>query len=131
MKVALVTGASRGLGAEMAAALGRAGWTVAVNYARDKLNADKVAARIVADGGHAVAVQFDITNDDAISTGIEQVQRNVGAIDLLVNNATGPQPFIPIMLQTWQDHLDQLIYFVKAPTALLQALLPDWRKRKS
>jgi 3-oxoacyl-[acyl-carrier protein] reductase len=97
MKVALVTGASRGLGAQMAAALGHAGWGVAVNYAHDKPRAEKVVAGIVAASGQAAAVRFDITNDDAVVSGLAEVRQRLGAIDLLVNNATGPQPTIPIM----------------------------------
>ena len=131
MKIALVTGASRGLGAEIAYALGVAGWGVAVNYAHDGVNAEKVVRRIEKAQGHAVAVRFDITDDAAVETGVEEISRRLGAVDLLVNNATGPQPTIPIMQQTWQDHLNQLVFFVKAPTKLLQTVLPDWRARKS
>jgi 3-oxoacyl-[acyl-carrier protein] reductase len=131
MKVALVTGASRGLGAEIAFALGAAGWAVAVNYARDRAGAEKVVQRIAGAGSKAVAAQFDVTDDAAVERGVAAVAATLGPIDLVVNNATGPQPTIPIMEQTWQDHLDQLVFFVKAPTKLLQTLLPDWRRRKS
>ena len=57
MKVAVVTGASRGLGAEIARALGAAGWAVAVNYAHDQTNAEKTAAAITAAGGKAAAME--------------------------------------------------------------------------
>lgn len=131
MKVAVVTGASRGLGAEIARALGAAGWAVAVNYAHDQTNAERTAAAITAAGGKAAAFRFDVRDDDAIKGGLAAIERELGPIDLVVNNATGPQPMIPIMQQTWQDHLDQLEFFVKAPTTILQQLLPGWRARKS
>jgi 3-oxoacyl-[acyl-carrier protein] reductase len=50
-------------------------------------------------------------------------------VDVLVVNATGPQPPIAVEDLTWQAHLDQLLYFVKSPTLLLQAVLPDMKRR--
>ena len=131
MRVALVTGASRGLGVEMSKALAADGWAVAVNYARDTASASAVVDAIRSKGGHAVLAQFDVTDQDAITSGLAQVSRDLGPVDLIVNNATGPQPEFPIMEQSWRTYLDQLEFFVKAPLLLLQGLLPDWRKRKS
>ncbi len=131
MKVALVTGASRGLGAGIAAALGASGWAVAVNYFGSQPRAEQVVADIKAKGGQAMAFKFDVRDDDAIKAGVKQIEKDFGPIELVVNNATGPQPNIPIMQQTWRDHLDQLEFFVKAPTVLLQQVLPGWRARKT
>ncbi|SEN98625.1 SDR family oxidoreductase [Palleronia pelagia] len=130
-KVALVTGASRGLGAEIARTLGRDGWSVAVNYRSDGAGADAVAADIRSDGGSASKVQFDVLDPDAIETGLAEIAGTLGPVDLLVNNATGPQPEKPIEEQEWSDYEAQLAFFVHAPLLLMQACLGDWRRRGS
>jgi len=131
MKVALVTGASRGLGVSIAKALAKDGWSVAVNYARDDANAALCVRQIGAEGGRAALAKFDVTDEQAVRSGIGRIETELGSVDLIVNNATGVQPDLSIMEQTWEDHLAQLLFFVKAPLLLLQAVLPDWRKRKS
>lgn len=131
MKVALVTGASRGLGAVMARELARAGWAVAVNYANDTQAAETVAADIRDAGGKAFAAKFSVIDHSQIEAGLREIARVLGPVDLIVNNATGPQPEMPLMEQSWRTYLDQLEFFVKAPLELLQAVLPDWRARKS
>ncbi|MBY4592609.1 SDR family oxidoreductase [Rhizobium redzepovicii] len=131
MKVALVTGASRGLGAVMAQELASAGWAVAVNYANDTAGAESVAAKICEGGGRAKAVKFSVIDQSDIASGIEEIKNTLGPVDLIVNNATGPQPEMPLMEQSWRTYLDQIEFFVKAPLELLQAVLPDWRARKS
>ncbi|MBS1183678.1 MAG: 3-oxoacyl-[acyl-carrier protein] reductase [Proteobacteria bacterium] len=131
MKVALVTGASRGLGAVMARELAHAGWAVAVNYANDTRGAEAVAGDIRDSGGRAFAVKFSVIDHSQIASGLQDIARALGPVDLIVNNATGPQPEMPLMEQSWRSYLDQLEFFVKAPLELLQAVLPDWRARKS
>jgi 3-oxoacyl-[acyl-carrier protein] reductase len=129
-RVALVTGASRGLGATIARELARVGWSVAVNYAHDDAGAGRVVEAIKRMQGHAVLSRFDVTDEDAVRSGIASIADKSGPVELIVNNATGPQPVLPIEEQTWNDHLDQLRFFVKAPLLLLQAVLSDWRRRK-
>lgn len=131
MKVALVTGASRGLGCVISRALADDGWAVAVNYASDSASADRVVADIAASGGRACAAQFSVIDRAQQRAGLEAIQAQLGPVDLIVNNATGPQPEMPLMEQSWQSYLDQLEFFVKAPLELLQLVLPDWRARKS
>ncbi|WP_216332449.1 SDR family oxidoreductase [Rhizobium sp. X9] len=130
MKVALVTGASRGLGAVMAHELAAAGWAVAVNYANDTNGAESVVAKIREAGGTAHAAKFSVIDKASIAHGLDAISHAIGPVDLIVNNATGPQPEMPLMEQSWRTHLDQLEFFVKAPLELLQAVLPDWRNRK-
>ena len=131
MKVALVTGASRGLGAVIARALAADGWAVAVNYASDTASAERVVAEIAAVGGRALAAKFSVIDAAEQKAGIEAIREALGPIDLIVNNATGRQPEMPLMEQSWRSYLDQLEFFVKAPLELLQLVLPEWQARKS
>lgn len=122
--VALVSGASRGLGADIARALAAAGWPVAVNHFADAQRADRVVHDIGAAGGTATAFDADVTDEDAVAELVDRVGERLGVVEVLVVNATGPQPAVAIEELTWQAHLDQLRYFVKSPTLLLQAVLP-------
>lgn len=131
MKVALVTGASRGIGSEIACALARGGWAVAVNYAHDDAGAANTIGRIRTDGGTAVAAKFDITDELSVREGLQRIGADFGAVDLVVNNATGPQGAVPLQDQTWDMYRLHLDFFVKGPFLLLQAVLPDWLSRKT
>ncbi len=88
-KTALITGASRGIGAETAILLARLGARVAVNYRSRAPRADKIVAKIVEAGGEAFAVQADITDADAVAEMISQVKSLWGHLDLLFLNASG------------------------------------------
>jgi len=82
-RTALVTGASRGIGAAIALALAEAGATVAINYRERTADAEAVAATITAAGGRATTVQADVSNSAAVAAMIE----TIGPIDILINNA--------------------------------------------
>jgi NAD(P)-dependent dehydrogenase (short-subunit alcohol dehydrogenase family) len=124
-RVALVTGASRGLGAAIAERLGADGFAVAVNYARAESEASRVAARIIDAGSHAEAFRADVTDEDAVTELVASVRTNLGPVHALVLNATGPQPTAAVSQLTWRDHLDQLEFFVKSPSLLMRAVLAD------
>ncbi|AGZ44346.1 SDR family oxidoreductase [Actinoplanes friuliensis] len=124
---ALVTGASRGLGAQIARRLGADGWPVAVNYRSDPAGAAKVVDEITAAGGRAAAFRADVTDESEVAALVAAVTAELGPVQVVVANATGPQPLAPAQDVTWQAHLDQLTFFVKSPTLLLQAVLPGMR----
>ncbi|MEV1176887.1 SDR family oxidoreductase [Nonomuraea sp. NPDC049784] len=128
--VALVTGASRGLGAVIARRLAADGLAVAVNYRSDASGAEKVVAAIQDAGGAAEAFAADVTDESEVTDLVARVTGSLGPVRVLVINATGPQPSIPLEEITWQSHLDQLTFFVKSPTLLVQAVLPGMRERR-
>ena len=86
-KVALVTGASKGIGAAIARELAARGAAVAVNYSGSKAGAEKVVAEIKAAGGKAIAFQADLSNPDSVGPFVKSVAERLGPIDILVNNA--------------------------------------------
>jgi 3-oxoacyl-[acyl-carrier protein] reductase len=86
-KVAVVTGASKGIGADIAKSLAAEGASVVVNYASSKEGADKVVAAIVAKGGKAVAVQGDVSKQADITRLFAETKKAFGQLDILVNNA--------------------------------------------
>ncbi|MEA1674221.1 SDR family oxidoreductase [Nitrospirillum sp. BR 11163] len=86
-KVALVTGAARGIGAAIAERLGRDGHTVIVNYAGSVAAAEAVATRIETAGGRALTVQADVADTQAVKTMFDRVEAAFGGVDILVNNA--------------------------------------------
>jgi 3-oxoacyl-[acyl-carrier protein] reductase len=128
-RTALVTGASRGLGAAIALELGATGCDVAVNYYHDEPSATKVCERIQSEGGSARAFKADVCDEGEIKRLVREVSEAFCEIDILVVNATGPQPMLPIEEQTWQHYLDQLEFFVKSPLLLAQEVLPGMKVR--
>ena len=94
-KVAVVTGASKGIGAGIARALGAQGASVVVNYAGDKKGAEATAARIVETGGKAITVQGDVSKADDVKRLFDESEKAFGKLDVLVNNA-GVFKFVPI-----------------------------------
>jgi NAD(P)-dependent dehydrogenase (short-subunit alcohol dehydrogenase family) len=95
MSVLLVTGGSRGIGAEICRVAASKGWAVAVNYARSRDEADAVVADITKAGGKAIAVQADVSSSDDVESMFTVVDEQLGPISALINNAgimgsTGP-----------------------------------------
>lgn len=94
-KVALVTGASKGIGAAIALRMADEGALVAVNYNSSKEGADRVVADIVSKGGKAIAVYGNLSKPDEIKSVVDETKISLGAIDILVNNA-GIYEFSPL-----------------------------------
>ena len=94
-KVAVVTGASKGIGAAIAKHFAAAGAKVVVNYASSKEGADKVVKAITDDGGVAIAVQADVSNEADVIRLFDETEKAFGGLDILVNNAVA-QGYAPI-----------------------------------
>ena len=128
-RVALVTGASRGIGRAVALALAAAGADIAVNYRRQEAAADEVAAAIRATGRRAIAVSADVSDRGAVAAMIGRIEAELGAVDVLVNNAG-------IAITRGVDDLTEaefdLTLTVNLKSAFLctQAVLPGMRARR-
>jgi 3-oxoacyl-[acyl-carrier protein] reductase len=107
-KVAIVTGASRGIGAAIAARLARDGLAVVVNYAGNQAEADKVVAAITAAGGRAIAVQADVADSAAVKRLFDAAESAFGGVDVLVNNAGIMPPKLPMLADTDDATFDSL-----------------------
>ena len=105
-KVALVTGASKGIGSSIAKHLAAAGASVAVNYANSKEGAEKTVRDIVSDGGKAFAIQGDVSDSKDVKRIFEETTKAFGSIDIVVNNA-GVYKFLPLEEVTAEEVYNQ------------------------
>jgi 3-oxoacyl-[acyl-carrier protein] reductase/7-alpha-hydroxysteroid dehydrogenase len=94
-KTVIITGASKGIGAEIATSLANKGANVVINYNKDQENAHKVAANIHKNNGTALCIKADVTNSNDVKSLFQQTKTEFGSIDAVVNNA-GVYQFEPI-----------------------------------
>ncbi|MCR4439353.1 MAG: SDR family NAD(P)-dependent oxidoreductase [bacterium] len=126
-KVALITGASRGIGAAAAELFARAGAHVVVNYFRQKTAADKVVERIRAQGGKALAVCADVSDRPQVEAMIQEAQQAFGTMDVLVNNAgiwtygAIAEMEEEVWRETMRVNLDSVFYCCRAVVPLMIA----------
>ncbi len=128
-KIALVTGASRGIGQAVALALARAGADVAVNYRSRQREAEDVRSRVEDCGRRSIAIRADVSSAAEVSALIESVQKDLGPVSILVNNAavTRTQSLLEITERDW----DEIIAVnLKSQFLTIQAVLPGMRARK-
>ena len=128
-RVALVTGSSRGLGSAIAQRLADDGFAVAVNGLSEDSPLAQVVDAIRAGAGVAEAICGDVTDQRQVAELVAAATDRLGPVDVLVVNATGPQPEAPLSEVTWEDHLAQLDFFVKSPVLLGRAVIPGMRSR--
>jgi 3-oxoacyl-[acyl-carrier protein] reductase len=128
-KMALVTGASRGIGHAIAVELARAGADVAVNFVSRPKEAAEVESEIVGLGRRCVTFQADVSRAGEVARLVSGTGSRLGAIDILVNNAgiSRPQPIEEITEQDWDD---LITVNLKSCFLVTQAVLPGMRARK-
>ncbi len=127
-RVALVTGASRGIGRAIALKLAEAGIDVAVGYEKNRTEAEDVAHQITALGQRAVALRTDLRDPQQITALVQSVEETLGSIDILVSNAAiGPQrSWEEITVQEWDDVMQVNL---RAAFLLAQRVIPGMRTR--
>ncbi|OUL36958.1 3-oxoacyl-ACP reductase [Nostoc sp. T09] len=128
-KVALVTGANRGIGRAIAHALAQVGANVAVNYRNGEHEANSLCEQIEQFGGRSIAVQADVSNPADVDRLVETIEQSLGTVAILVNNAgiARPQPLEAIGVADW----DELINVnLKSAFLVTQAVLPPMRQQQ-
>jgi 3-oxoacyl-[acyl-carrier protein] reductase len=129
-RVALVTGSTTGLGRAMAFALGRSGARVAFNFAHDAERAAAAFSAFEAEGLVGCLVQGDVTSEEGVADIVAAVTERLGPVDVLIPNATGPQPQKPIEDYGWDLYQEMLDFFVKSPYLLTRAVLPHMKQQR-
>jgi 3-oxoacyl-[acyl-carrier protein] reductase len=129
-RVALVTGASRGIGAAIARALARDGVTVIVNYHRSAAAAEQVVSEIRQAGGEALALQADVSVPAQVADMADRAQRQAGPVDILVNNAAPPLNLKTFADITWPDVEAHYKVTVQGAFNCCKYLLPGMSERK-
>ena len=122
-KVAVVTGASKGIGAGIAKALGAEGAAVTVNYARDQAGAERVVREISGKGGRAIAVQGDVAQRSDARRLVAEAKKAFGRLDVLVNNA-GVFSFAPFEQFSEHEFHRQFNTNVLGTFLMIEAALP-------
>ena len=121
-KVAVVTGASKGIGASIAKHFAAEGAKVVVNYASSKEGADKVVKEITDNGGIAIAVQADVSNEADVTRLFEETKKAFGTLDILVNNAVFQQ-YLTVEQATVEAFHQHFNVNVLGPVLTIQASL--------
>ncbi|MGD8520628.1 MAG: SDR family oxidoreductase [Desulfobacterales bacterium] len=130
-KVALITGASRGIGAASAKAIAHHGATVVINYIKSKDKAEELLDAIKKAGGHGMVFQADVRDQGAVNDMVESTLKEFGQIDVLVNNANINFPIRPFIELTWDQIEAKILGEMKALYNCSRAVLKNMLNRKS
>lgn len=133
-KVVLVTGSSRGIGASIARAFAQEGATVVINFLQNKQAAEDVVSSCIDLGGEAWSVQADVTRADEVQQMIEEIELEMGHLDIVVNNAFKSYKFNSEQRKlawdlTWEDYQSQLEGTLHSTHNVCQAVLPIMKKQ--
>jgi 3-oxoacyl-[acyl-carrier protein] reductase len=130
-RIALVTGASRGIGAAAAVRLARGGASVVVNYFQNKEAAQKVLTEIEGVGGRGMVFQADVRRRAEIDAMVKATQDKLGTIDVLVNNAYFPFQVSPLHEISWEKFHEAIDHELSAFYHCVQACLPAMKDKKA
>lgn len=129
-RVAMVTGASRGIGAATARVLAEHGFRVVVNYRSSAAEAEEVVAAITAAGGDAVATKADVTIADDVTAMVGDVEQRWGQVDVVVHNALIPYAITPFADLTWEQLGGKLDRELHAAFLITKAVVPGMISRE-
>ena len=129
-EVAIITGSSRGIGADIAKKLASYGCAVTVNYLKSRDKAESVVASIQEAGGKAIAVEADVSNPDSAQDLVDQTLGSLGLPTILVNNAASPMIHKKIAKTDWSDFATTFDMNVKATYNVCRAVMPHMKKNK-
>ena len=128
--VAIVTGSSAGLGKVTSRNLAAAGAKVAVNFANNRERAEESFAEFQQSGGEGMLVQADITSEADVDRMFNEIEANLGPVDIVVPNATPDQPLLPIEEYDWEFYQSMIDFFIKSPYLLARRALPHMKAKK-
>jgi 3-oxoacyl-[acyl-carrier protein] reductase len=128
-RVAVITGASRGIGAATALVLGKKGFRVVVNYRSSTEEADEVVGAVKAAGGEAVAIRADVTDPDDVGAMFAEIERRWGRVDVLVHNALIPYDVVSFADLTWEQLGGKLDREMHAAFVVTKAVVPGMISR--
>ncbi len=128
-RVALITGASRGIGAATASVLATQGFRIVVNYRSSAEEADHVVQAITDAGGQAVAIRADVTESDDVTAMVAETEQRWGRIDILVHNALIPFDVTSFADLTWEQLGGKLDRELRAAFLITKAVVPGMISR--
>jgi NAD(P)-dependent dehydrogenase (short-subunit alcohol dehydrogenase family) len=128
-QVAVITGASRGIGAATAQVLAERGFRVVVNYRSSAAEAEEVVGAITAAGGEAVATRADVTLPDDVAAMFDETEQRWGRVDVLVHNALIPYDITPFADLTWEQLGGKLDRELHAAFLVTKAVVPGMTSR--
>lgn len=127
--VAIVTGASRGIGQEIAMVLSRKGIAVCVHYHRARGEAEEVAALIKKEGGSAAVLQADVRDREQVENLVARCRETLGPVDILVNNARQIDQKKKFLDLDWNDFLVQIDVIFQGAVHCCQAVVPSMKEK--
>jgi 3-oxoacyl-[acyl-carrier protein] reductase len=130
-RVALVTGSTTGLGKAMALALARAGARVAMNYANDENRAAAAFAELRELGPDCALLKGSVIDEDDVDRIVTDCEKRLGAVEILVLNATPAQPQRSLEDYDWAFYQSMLDFFLKSPFLLTRRVLPQMKEQKA